>query len=296
MKGNRSGEIGQDIKTLQITGFGDGRQASCGQLAIGAAVAKSARLTNSNTKVGLTGEPNLGTIAPIMGSMSGTKTRPIGASLFGATRQAVLSLFFSHPDQRYYQRQVIRMIGLGSGAVQRDLEHLTSAGVLTRTIDGRQIYYQSNPKSPVFNELRGLIRKTFGIAEVLRSGLATVRPQIRVAFVYGSVATGSETSASDIDLMIVGDDISLEMVVSALVDTQAALGREVNPSVYSAEDFCRKLAHWHHFLSNVLQGPKLFIIGDESELEGLAKKRVAKRAQDKPRRNQRSLRHRRQRP
>lgn len=228
--------------------------------------------------------------------MTGTETRPIGASLFGATRQAVLSLFFSHPDQRYYQRLVIRMIGLGSGAVQRDLERLTSAGVLTRTVEGRQIYYQANPKSAVFGELRGLIRKTFGIAEVLRSGLATVRPQIRVAFVYGSVAAGSETSASDIDLMIVGDDISLDMVVSALVDTQAALGREVNPSVYSAEDFCRKLAQGHHFLSNVLQGPKLFIIGDESELEGLAKKRVAKRAQDKPRRNQRSLRHRRQRP
>jgi predicted nucleotidyltransferase len=235
----------------------------------------------------------MGTIVPIMGSPTRIETRPSGASLFGATRQAVLSLFFSHADQRYYQRQVIRMLGLGSGAVQRDLEHLTSAGVLTRIVDGRQTYYQANPKSPIFSELRGLIRKTFGIVQILRSGLETIRPQIRIAFVYGSVAKGSETSASDVDLMIVGDDVSLEMVVSALVDTQAELGRELNPSVYSTEDFCRKLAHGHHFLKTVLQGPKLFIIGDESELEGLAKKRVAKRAQDKPRRNHRPLRHRR---
>src|SRR6202163_1281694 len=114
------------------------------------------------------------------------------ARLFGATRQAVLSLFFSHPDQRYYQRQVIRTIGLGSGAVQRDLQHLTSAGVLTRTVEGRQTYYQANPKSPVFSELRSLIRKTFGVAEVLRISLEKLAPQITVAFVYGSVARGSE--------------------------------------------------------------------------------------------------------
>ena len=241
----------------------------------------------------MTVKPNLGTIVPIMGSKTGTEARAIGASLFGATRQAVLSLFFSHPDQRYYQRQVIRTIRLGSGAVQRDLEHLTSAGVLTRTVEGRQTYYQANTKSPVFSELRGLIRKTFGIAEVLRSGLEAIGSQIRVAFVYGSVAKGSETSASDIDLMIVGDDISLEMMVSALADSQAELGREINPSFYSTEDFCRKLAQGHHFLKTVLNGPKLFIIGDESELEGLAKKRVGTRAHDKPRRNHRPLRHRR---
>jgi predicted nucleotidyltransferase len=224
-----------------------------------------------------------------------TKARSIGASLFGATRQAVLRLFFSHPDERYYQRQAIRMIGLGSGAVQRDLEHLTSAGLLTRTVDGRQTYYQANPRSPIFSELRGLIRKTVGVTEVLRSGLETLGSQIRVAFVYGSVAKGTETSASDIDLMIVADDISLEMTVSALADSQAELGRELNPSVYSTEDFCRKLAQGHHFLNTVLNGPKLFIIGDQRELEGLAKERVAKRTQDKPRRNNRPLRDRRQR-
>ncbi len=225
--------------------------------------------------------------------MTRTATSPIGASLFGVTRQAVLSLFFSHPDQRYYQRQVIRMIGLGSGAVQRDLEHLTSAGVLTRTVDGRQTYYQANPKFPVFDELRGLIRKTFAIADVLRSGLETIGPRIRVAFVYGSVAKGSGTSASDIDLMIVGDDISLEMVVSTLANSQAKLGRELNPSVYATKDFCRKLTQGHHFLKTVLRGPKLFIIGDESELEGLAKKRLAQRAQNQPRGNRGPVRHRR---
>lgn len=185
------------------------------------------------------------------------------------------------------------MIGLGSGAVQRELGHLTSAGVLSRTVDGRQTYYQANPKSPVFGELRGLVRKTIGVAQILRNSLETIGPRIRVAFVYGSVAKGSETSASDIDLMIVGDGLSLELIVSALVDSQAELGRDINPSVYSTEDFCRKLAHGQHFLRTVLKGPKVFVIGDDSELEGLAKKRVGKRAQDKPRRNHGTPRHRR---
>jgi predicted nucleotidyltransferase len=165
--------------------------------------------------------------------------------------------------------------------------------VLTRTVDGRQTYYQANAKSPVFSELRGLIRKTFGVAQVLRSSLETIGSQIRVAFVYGSVAKGSETSASDIDLMIIGDDISLEVIVSALGDSQAELGRDINPSVYSTEDFCRKLTQGHHFLKTVLKGPRLFVIGDDSELEGLAKKRVGKRAQDKPRRNHGTHRYRR---
>jgi len=173
----------------------------------------------------------MGTIVLKVGSGNSGMTDPIGAALFGATRQAVLRVLFGHADRRFYQRQIIRMIGLGSGAVQRELERLTRAGILTRTVEGRQTYYQTNRESPVFEELHGLIRKTFGIAQVLQTGLSSISGRIRIAFIYGSLAAGSESAASDIDLMVVGDDLSIDGVVSALGDAQVELQRELNPAV-----------------------------------------------------------------
>ena len=209
----------------------------------------------------------------------------IGAALFGATRQAVLRLLFGHPGERFYQRQIIRIIGLGSGAVQRDLEQLTRAGILVRTAEGRQTYYQANRECPVFDELHGLIRKTFGVAQVLKDGLATLAAKIQFAFIYGSLATGGERAASDVDVMVVGERISLQDVVSALTEAQRELRREVNPSVYRTEEFCRKLAGGQHFLSSVVAGPKVFLIGDESELTRLAQIRMTRPASpsDRPR-------------
>lgn len=230
-------------------------------------------------------------IVPIMGPKA--KRAGEELSLFGATRQAVLGLFFTHPDERFYQRQVIRLVGLGSGAVQRDLEHLTSMGILTREVEGRQTYFRANQNSPIYSELHSLVRKTFGVADVLRTALSPLAPQIRVAFVYGSIARGGERVGSDIDLMVVGDQPSLDPVVSALMDTQKELGREVNPSVYSTDEFCRKLSEKNHFLTSVLKGQKLFIIGNDRELERLEKERLAKRPSDKPARNRKSVRGRR---
>ena len=202
----------------------------------------------------------------------------IGAALFSATRQAVFRLLFGHADERFYQRQVIRIAGLGSGAVQRDLQQLTRARILVRTVEGRQTYYQANRACPVFDELHGLIRKTFGVAQVLKDGLAALAGKIQFAFVYGSLATGGETAASDVDVMVVGERISLQDVVSALTEAQRDLRREVNPSVYRTEEFCRKLAGGHHFLSSVVAGPKIFLIGDEGELTRLAQVRMTRPA------------------
>jgi len=217
----------------------------------------------------------------------------MGAALFGATRQAVLRLLFGHTDQRFYQRQIIRSLGLGSGTVQRELEQLVNAGIVTRTVEGRQTYFQGNRGCPVFEELHGLVRKTFGVAQVLSEGLAKLGGKLQLAFVYGSISAGSETAASDVDIMLVGKEISLHDAVSALGDAQRELRREVNPSVYRTEEFCRKLAEGHHFLSDVVAGPKIFLIGDENELARLAQIRMAQGAQDKPPGNRRSPRHRR---
>ena len=236
----------------------------------------------------------MGTIAPKMGILRSTLVVDyVGAALFGATRQAVLRVLFGHSDQRFYQRQIIRSLGLGSGAVQRELDQLVCAGILTRTVEGRQTYFQANRECPVFEELHGLIRKTFGVAQVLRDGLVPLEKRVRLAFIYGSIAAGSETAASDIDVMVVGDEISLQDVVSALTNAQRELGREVNPSVYRTEEFCRKLAGGHHFLSSVAAGSKIFLIGDENELGRLAQIRTAQGAQDKSARDRRPLRRRR---
>lgn len=235
----------------------------------------------------------MGIIVPVMGSSNHNHAGPIGTALFGATRQAVLRLLFGHTDQRFYQRQIIRSIRLGSGTVQRELEQLVGAGILTRTVEGRQTYFQADRNCPVFDELRGLVRKTFGVAEVLQSGLAALAGKVQLAFIYGSMAAGSETTASDVDVMVVGEQVSMHDVVSVLAEAQRDLGREVNPSVYRTEEFCRKLAQGQHFLSSVVSGPRIFLIGDENELARLAQIRMAQGAQDEPARDRRPLRRRR---
>lgn len=206
----------------------------------------------------------------------------IGNALFGATRRAVLAFLFGHPDQRFYQRQIIHTLGLGSGAIQRELEQLSYAGILTRTVEGRQVYFQANQRCPVFEDLRGLVQKTFGLAQVLTDALQPIADGIRLAFIYGSIAAGSETSDSDLDVMVIVDDVSLSDVVSTLTEAQRRLRRDINPSVYPAREFRRKLAQGQHFVSSVVRGPKIFVIGDERELTRLAQIRMGKGSQNKP--------------
>jgi len=219
--------------------------------------------------------------------------QPIASALFGAARQGVLRLLFGHSDQRFYQRQIVREVGLGYGAVQRELRRLERCGLLLRSVEGRQTYYQANADSPVFEELRGLIRKTFGVADVLRSGLARIAKDIRVAFIYGSIAKGAETAESDVDLFVVADSLALADIVTALRHAQEELRREVNPTVYQAKEFCRKLTQGHHFVSKVVAGPKIFLVGDEGELARLGEIRVDQAASSNARRGRGVVRARR---
>lgn len=191
------------------------------------------------------------------------------AALFGATRQAVLGFFFDHPAERFYQRQVMRSLSLGSGAVQRELARLVAGGILTRTVEGRQVYYQVNEQGMIYPELHGLVRKTMGAAGVLREALRPLTARIRLAFIFGSMARRHEQADSDIDVMIVGDDIGLFDVSPVLRPAQDALRREVNPTVYSTAEFSKKLVGGHHFLTRVMEGAKVFLIGGEHELSEL---------------------------
>ena len=234
----------------------------------------------------LTMIPIMGIIDPRMGIIHAPNA--IGEALYGRTRQAVLRLFFGQPDRRFLQKEVIQRIGLGSGAVQRELERLSRAELLVRTVEGRQTYFQANPRSPIFEELRGLVRKTFGLTYVLQEALLPIADRIDLAFVFGSVANGTENSSSDVDLMVISNSVSLSELIPGIRSAEHQLGREVNPSLYKRDEFRSRVAEGHHFLANVLRGRKLFLIGDEDELGRLAEVRMAQGAQDEPKRDRRT--------
>ena len=204
----------------------------------------------------------------------GTASRPdlVSRLLFGSTRRQVLALLLGRPDERFYLREIVRAVGGGFGAVQRELKQLVEAGLVERDARGHQVYFSANRDAPIFPELQAIIEKTAGAVDVLRASLATLINQGRVelAFVYGSVASGKTTARSDVDLLVVGD-VSLTEIVPALRTAEARLGREVNPSVYPVKEFRDKMKHDTPFLKRILAGPKLFVTGDDRVLGRLAR-------------------------
>ncbi len=185
-------------------------------------------------------------------------------------RSKVLGWLFTHPDERYFVRQLTGILKEDSTNVSRELTRLEKTGILISTKEGKQKYYQPNRQSPVYNDLHGLIVKTTGVADVLRSALSSSAGEIRLAFIFGSVASGKEERASDIDVMVVGA-ISFGDVVSLLSTAEEKLGREVNSVVYPVDEFKKKVREDHHFVKTVLEEEKLFLIGDEDELGRLVK-------------------------
>ncbi len=196
-------------------------------------------------------------------------TNKLSEIMFGKTRQAVLSLLYGHADESFYLRQIVRVAGGGMGAVQRQVNSMVDAGLVTRTSKGKQIYYQANSKSPVFGELKSIIIKTAGIGDILKIALTPIAQEIDCAFIYGSIARGSEKADSDVDVFVVGRVTFLD-VVAALNKAQEILGREVNPTVYPAREFREKLAKKNHFIKSIMTGEKIYLIGDEHELKKLA--------------------------
>lgn len=208
----------------------------------------------------------MGTIVPVMGTHDSQKE--ISTALFGKTRRAVLALLFINPERSYYMREIIRELDLGRGAAQRELESLTEAGLLVRSVEGNQVHFKANRNSPVFNELQSIMVKTSGIAEVIKHSLASLSGRIKTAFLYGSIAGGTFTADSDIDLLVIGV-AGFKEVVKALAEAQGKLSREINPSVYTEAEFRKKLHSGQQFVNSVLKGPKILVIGDEDELARL---------------------------
>jgi len=184
-------------------------------------------------------------------------------ALFTKVQQRVLGVLFGNPERSFYANEVIALAESGTGAVQRELTRLAAAGLLTVRSIGKQKHYQANPASPVYEELRGLVVKTSGVADVLRAALTPLTEQISAAFVYGSVAKGEDTAASDIDLMVLSDTLTYGDVFGALEKAGAGLGRRVNPTVYSKRDLAKRIKQRNAFVTRVLTQPKIWLIGDE---------------------------------
>lgn len=199
-----------------------------------------------------------------------TAKTSLAGALFGLTQQKVLRLLFSHPERSYFASELIELAGAGSGAVQRELARLVESGLVTARTVGRQRHFQANIASPIFEELSGIIRKTSGIPELMRDALEPLADRARLILLYGSVALGHDTSASDVDVLIVGDDIRLEEVYSLLESPERRLRRRINPTVYSREEFSRRIAGRNPFLTKVLSGTTVPILGtyDAAEAAG----------------------------
>ena len=198
------------------------------------------------------------------------KSTGLASSLFSNTLQAVLGLLFVGGNPSYHVREIERRSGAALGAIQRELARLTKAGILVKQKQGNQVYYRANSDCPIYRELRGLVLKTMGITEQLRAALESLRHKIRIAGIYGSFAKATETAASDVDLIIIGE-VSLLDVVTSLSDVRAAIGREINPTVYPPAEYRLRLREGNHFLMSLMKEPVIYLIGDTYELERLGK-------------------------
>jgi uncharacterized protein len=204
-------------------------------------------------------------------------TDQLSAALFGKTRRAVLGLFYSHPDRTFHLPEVSRLTRSGQGGVQRELQRLTEAQILTRSIRAARAEYQANRECPIFSELHSLTLKTAGVVEVVRIALAPLTDRIQVAAVYGSVARGEAKAASDVDLLVIGN-VTFGEVVDTLSDAQKHLARDVNPTVFTPAEYRKRLSQKDHFLSTLSKAQKMFVIGSNDDIEQLARQRVARRA------------------
>ncbi len=208
---------------------------------------------------------------PNMGNKATSVTVPpprsgLADALFTQTQQRILGLIFGQSNQDFAVSELITATGSGSGAVQRELAKLTAAGLLTIRRSGNQKRYQANPDAPIYHELVSMIRKTVGLAGPLRDALLPIADDILVAFVYGSVAKQSDTARSDIDLMIVSDTVGYADVMQHLETSHQALGRTINPTIYSRHEWNARIHEENSFLMRVLAQPKIWVIGGEHEL------------------------------
>ena len=196
----------------------------------------------------------------------GMKKKCIFEMLFSKTKRQILALLYGNPDRSYYANEIVRTAGTGIGAVQRELEKSATAGLVTVKRIGNQKHYQANRESPIFEELRGIVTKTFGIADMLRDALTPFIERIRTAFIYGPAAREMDVPGGNVDVMIISDGLTYSELSPALEKAESFVKRKINPTLYSNNEFRRKLKKNDAFLTRVLEQPKIFMIGTENDL------------------------------
>lgn len=214
--------------------------------------------------------PKMGILMLKMG-ISMNEAINIGQALFPLVKRRILTLTFTNPEGRWSVTEIIKSTGNSSGAVQRELQRLVKSGILIAEITKRRKFYGANTDCMIYTELRQIVIKTFGVADTIRELLMKKQSQIKLALIYGSLAANTDTGASDIDILVVGN-ISLRELVAVTNESEEILGRTANPTLYSVSEFRNTIFHKNHFISSILKAPKLFLIGDENDIKRLAGK------------------------
>lgn len=195
------------------------------------------------------------------GTLESGRGSSLADALFTSTQQRVLGTLFGQPDRSFFVTQIMEMAGSGRGAVQRELGRLLQSGLVTVKMIGTQKHYQANPASPLFDELCGIIQKTVGLARPIRDALESLPDLPSLAFIYGSVARRTDSSASDIDLLVVSDNTELEQIYAVLMPVERALARPISLTLYTQREYQQRLDDGNPFLERVLSGPTINLIG-----------------------------------
>jgi predicted nucleotidyltransferase len=198
-----------------------------------------------------------------MGTIS---TPPLADVLFNKAQQRLLALLVGNPERTFYSNELIELAGCGTGAVQRELARLAAVGLLTVSQRGNQKHFQVNTSAPIYPELRGLVVKTFGLADVLKLALTPLAGEIQAAFIYGSIARQQDTASSDVDLMVISETLTHADLFGSLEPAAQALGRTVNPTIYSPAELEKRLHDRNAFVTRVMAQPKIWILGAEDAL------------------------------
>ena len=219
------------------------------------------------------------------------KSSPIDA-LFPKTRQKILAATYGQPEKWWFMSELATLIKTTPSSLQRELGSLASSGILRKRRDGNRLYFQAEADSPIFRPLHDLVLQTLGLPAMLKESLAPFAEEIRFAFIYGSVARQEDHALSDVDLIIIGD-MGLAAISPMLRELERKSGREINPACFSDVEFRKKLKAKNHLLTSVLKEKKIFLIGDENELERLAHPTNGAKAQHQYARNRKPARTRR---
>lgn len=210
--------------------------------------------------------------------------KSLAFELLGSSRAKILAPMLLRPETEIHARELARVTGVSIGTLLRELGTLHALGLVKRREVGRQVFFSADPGSPIFNELASLLRKTIGLGDRLRDALTPLADRFKAAFVYGSMAAGTDAPHSDVDVMVIGD-LPFSEVTRALHPEQSVLGREINPTVMSAAEFKSKRRARDGFLQSVVEGPKIWLVGGEDELAKLGQGRPTASAQSAARRS-----------